>query len=85
MRAVFSWSYQRLSPAAARMFRTFGMYPGPDIAVPAAASLAGITQLAKTRPALAELGLVTSDHRTSSRADSPFHDLLRAYAIESSL
>lgn len=39
-RAVFSWSYQQLSTAAARMFRTLGAYPGPDIAVPAAASMA---------------------------------------------
>ena len=41
-RAVFSWSYQQLSTAAARMFRTFGMYPGPDITVPTAASMAGV-------------------------------------------
>jgi hypothetical protein len=80
MRAVFSWSYQRLSPAAARMFRVLGTHPGPDIAVGAAASLAGITQ-AKARPVLAELGrsnLIT-EHLAGRFT---FHDLLRAYAIE---
>ena len=41
VRAVFSWSYRQLSGAAARMFRLLGLHPGPDITVPAAASLAG--------------------------------------------
>ena len=41
VRAVFSWSYRQLSREAARMFRLLGLHPGPDICVPAAASLAG--------------------------------------------
>ena len=41
VRAVFSWSYRQLSGPAARMFRLLGLHPGPDITVPAAASLAG--------------------------------------------
>ncbi len=36
VRAVFSWSYQQLSPAAAGMFRLLGIHPGPDISAPAA-------------------------------------------------
>ena len=28
IRAVFSWSYQQLSPAVARMFRLLGLHPG---------------------------------------------------------
>ena len=43
VRAVFSWSYRALSPAAGRLFRLLGLHPGPDIAVPAAASLAGLS------------------------------------------
>jgi transcriptional regulator with XRE-family HTH domain len=42
VRAVFSWSYQQLSPAAAGMFRLLGLHPGPDISLLAAASLAGL-------------------------------------------
>ena len=42
VRAVFSWSYQQLSADAARMFRLLGLHPGPDISVPAAASLAAV-------------------------------------------
>ena len=34
VRAVFSWSYQQLSPDAARMFRLLGLHPGPDITRP---------------------------------------------------
>jgi hypothetical protein len=41
MRAVFSWSYRRLSPGRARLFRLLGLHPGPDISEPAAASGAG--------------------------------------------
>src|SRR5262249_20159163 len=40
-RAVLSWSYQALSPDAAQMFRLLGLHPGPDIGVPAAASVGG--------------------------------------------
>jgi tetratricopeptide (TPR) repeat protein len=80
LRAVFSWSYQRLSARAARMFRLLGLHPGPDIAVAAAASLAGITVTA-ARAALAELtsaSLLTEDR--SGRFGC--HELLRAYAAE---
>ncbi|WP_328469884.1 tetratricopeptide repeat protein [Actinoplanes sp. NBC_00393] len=39
--SVFSWSYRALSPAAARLFRLFGAFPGPDISMAALSSLAG--------------------------------------------
>ena len=42
VRAVFSWSYRKLDADAARLFRLLGLHPGPDISVPAAASLAGL-------------------------------------------
>jgi tetratricopeptide (TPR) repeat protein/transcriptional regulator with XRE-family HTH domain len=80
VRAVFSWSYQQLSLKAARMFRLLGIHPGPDISVPAAASLAGITE-AEARRLLRELArahLIT-EHVPGRYA---FHDLLRAYAAD---
>jgi len=78
LRAVFSWSYQALTPAAARLFRLLGLHPSPDIGAPAAASLAG--QAPDTvRPVLAELT------RASLLAEPTpgrytFHDLLHDYA-----
>jgi tetratricopeptide (TPR) repeat protein len=80
--AVFSWSYQALTPPAARLFRLLGPHPGPDIAVPAAASLAGIPT-SEVRPLLAEL---TQTSLLFEHADRfTFHDLLRAYATDSTL
>jgi len=47
--AVFSWSYWELGAATARMFRLLSLHPGPDVTVPAWASLAGVCT--RTRPA----------------------------------
>lgn len=80
LRALFSWSYEALSPAARRLFRLLALHPGPDLGRAAAASLAGIAPEA-LRPVLAELTrmqLVT-EVRPGRYA---FHDLLRAYAAE---
>jgi DNA-binding SARP family transcriptional activator/tetratricopeptide (TPR) repeat protein len=79
VRAVFSWSYRQLRPAAARLFRLLGAHPGPDIGLPAAASLAG-QPVAAVRPLLAELTRAHLLERTPVRY--AFHDLLRAYARE---
>jgi DNA-binding SARP family transcriptional activator/tetratricopeptide (TPR) repeat protein len=79
-RAVFSWSYLQLSPAAARLFRLLALHPGPDLSTRAAASQAGLLP-GKVRPALAELAqanLIT-EH---SPGRYTCHDLLRAYAAE---
>jgi tetratricopeptide (TPR) repeat protein len=80
LRAVFSWSYQALSAGAARTFRLVGMYPGPDVTVPAAASLAGVP-VAQARRLLGELARA---HLLAEHAPGRFgfHDLLRAYAVE---
>jgi tetratricopeptide (TPR) repeat protein len=80
LRAVLSWSYQQLTPAAARMFRLLGLHPGPDIAATAAASLAGVT-IADAREVLAELTAASllTEH---SRGRFVFHDLLRDYAAD---
>lgn len=80
LRAVFSWSYCKLSPPAARMFRLLGVHPGPDISAAAAASLAGLPA-SQARAALAELT------RASLLTEGPVgrfgcHELLRAYAAE---
>jgi tetratricopeptide (TPR) repeat protein len=80
VRAVFSWSYLRLSPPAARLFRLLGLHPGPDLAAPAAASLAGAS-IVDIGAALAELGRA---NLVVEQAPGRFssHDLLRAYAAE---
>jgi DNA-binding SARP family transcriptional activator len=80
VRAVFSWSYRMLNPDAARLFRLLGLYPGPDIGLPAAASLAGVP-VRRARPLLTELARA---HLVTERAPGryAFHDLLRAYATE---
>ncbi len=79
-RAVFSWSYRGLSYAAARLFRLLGQHHGPNIAVTAAASLAGLP-MQQTQTLLAELcrAHLLIEHRSGRYT---FHDLLRAYAAE---
>jgi DNA-binding SARP family transcriptional activator/Tfp pilus assembly protein PilF len=80
VRSVFAWSYQTLSPAAARLFRLFGLHPGVDVGAAAAASLAGLRPEA-VRPLLAEL---TRAHLFVEATPGRYtcHDLLRAYAAE---
>ncbi|MEH1126649.1 ATP-binding protein [Micromonospora sp. CPCC 206061] len=79
-RAVFSWSYQALSPAAARVFRLLALHPGPSAGAPAVASLAALPA-ADTGPLLAEL---THANLVDEPAPGRYvcHDLLRAYAAE---
>ena len=80
VRSVFSWSYEALTPGAARLFRLLGLHPGPDITAPAAASLAGLPT-GTVRPLLAELtgASLLVEHIAGRYA---FHDLLRAYATD---
>ncbi|MFD0309886.1 BTAD domain-containing putative transcriptional regulator [Streptomyces sp. NPDC127119] len=83
VRKVFSWSYERLSEQAARLFRLLGLHPGPDIGTVAVASLAGVP-LGRARTLLAEL---TGSHLLVSPSGDRYelHDLLRAYAGELAL
>jgi hypothetical protein len=62
------------------MFRLLGMHPGPDITVPAAASLAGL-QRSQAYLALVEL---CDQHLVTEHAPGRYlcHVLLRAYAAE---
>jgi DNA-binding SARP family transcriptional activator len=82
VRAVFSWSYRNLNAATATMFRFLGLHPGPDISVPAAASLAAVS-VDLARGQLAELARChLLNELTPGRYAA--HDLLRAYATEQS-
>jgi DNA-binding SARP family transcriptional activator/tetratricopeptide (TPR) repeat protein len=80
VRAVFSWSYTTLAPAAARLLRLLGLHPGPEFSAAAAASLTGAPP-AEARHLLTELisaGMLTE--HTPGRCG--FHDLLRVYATD---
>ncbi|WP_329136871.1 tetratricopeptide repeat protein [Streptomyces sp. NBC_01476] len=79
-RSIFSWSFQALSPAAARLFRLLSLHDAPDIAAPAAASVAGVP-LREARRLLAEL---VEHHLLTEYGPGRFscHELLRAYAAE---
>ena len=80
VRAVLSWSYLRLPPDAARLFRLLALHPGPEISLAALASLAG-------EPAAGTRRLVTELVRVNLAGEPVpgryvLHDLLRAYAGE---
>lgn len=80
LRTVFSWSYRALDARTARAFGLLGLAPGPDIALPAAASLFG-EPVATTRVLLRDLtdaSLVQQHSADRYR----MHDLVRLYARE---
>ena len=78
LRQLLSWSYGQLGPSAAGMFALLGVHCGPDITVPAAASLAAVPRAAAGR-ALAELAgaSLAAEHRPGRYV---MHDLVRGYA-----
>jgi len=80
LRMLYSCSYGQLTGPAARMFRLLSVHPGPDVTVPAAASLAAIPA-DQTRAVLREL---VRCHLVTEQAAGrfAFHSLLRAYAAE---
>ncbi|MFD4669527.1 BTAD domain-containing putative transcriptional regulator [Lentzea sp. NPDC058450] len=76
--AVLSWSLRRLTPRQRKVFVLLGITPGPDIDLPAAVSLTGLTT-AEARKALR----VLEDHSLLDRHPHgryAMHDLVRAYA-----
>ncbi len=79
IRSVFSYSYQALEPAAARLLRLLGL-PCLDFTVPAAAAVAGLNP----PDARALLGTLASAHLLAQPRPGrfQFHDLIRAYAAE---
>ncbi|MEV4661370.1 BTAD domain-containing putative transcriptional regulator [Micromonospora echinofusca] len=80
VRAVFSWSYTRLTPGAARLFRWLGLHSGSEVTAAVAASLLG-QPLDAVRAPLAEL---VDTHLAEECAPGRvvLHDLLRSYAAE---
>ncbi|MFK3980889.1 BTAD domain-containing putative transcriptional regulator [Micromonospora sp. NPDC050397] len=80
LRTVFAASYRSLGPETATVFGLLGLASGPDIGLPAAASLTGLP-LGRTRVRLQELHeahLVQQDSPGRYR----LHDLVRLYAAE---
>lgn len=80
LRAVLSWSSRALCADAAHAFSLLGIAPGPDIALPAAASLLALPA-ASTRTLLRELqqAHLIQEHRPGRYR---MHDLLRLHATE---
>ncbi len=80
VRVALSWSYRQLNAPVAQLFRLLGLYPGPEISIASAASLANIP-MTKARRALTDLATA---HLVTEHIPGRFqcHDLLRAYATE---
>jgi tetratricopeptide (TPR) repeat protein/transcriptional regulator with XRE-family HTH domain len=80
VRAVFSWSYQGLSAAAARTFRLTALHPGTDFDLGAVAAMTGVNREVALR-AVREL---TRAHLLWSTRQDRYgtHDLLRGFATE---
>ncbi|MEU8048147.1 tetratricopeptide repeat protein [Micromonospora echinofusca] len=80
IRTVFSWSYRNLDTTSARAFRLLGLHPGPEVCVPALASLAGVAvaRAGRSMAALVRANLVSEP----LPGRYVLHDLLRAYAAE---
>ncbi|MCT9076531.1 AfsR/SARP family transcriptional regulator [Streptomyces fulvoviolaceus] len=80
VRAVFSWSYDTLSPEAARLFRLLAVHAGPDVTARTVTGLVGLSE----RQARRVLGELSRAHLLSEQAPGQYvwHDLLRAYAAE---
>ena len=78
VRSVFDWSYTRLDPVHARVFRLLGLHPVPEFGAHAVAALAALDVRSATRvlEELAEQHLVEPVARRRYR----MHDLLHDYA-----
>ncbi|CCH29310.1 NB-ARC domain-containing protein [Actinosynnema sp. NPDC047251] len=80
VRAVFSWSFRALEPAAARTFRLLSLHPDREFGVGAASALTGYPMSEATR-LLDTLSGVHLLHEVGHRRYR-FHDLVRDYAVE---
>jgi tetratricopeptide (TPR) repeat protein len=80
VRAALSWSYHALDPRAATVLGLLGLAPGPDISLPATASLTALA------PPLARTTLRELEAASLVRQDQPdryrMHDLVRLHAAE---
>ena len=77
--AVLSWSLRALTAPQRTVFALLGIAPGPDIGLPAAASLTGLPP-AQARKVLRELEDASLVHRQAADRYS-MHGLIRAYAL----
>ncbi|MBY8850443.1 AfsR/SARP family transcriptional regulator [Saccharothrix longispora] len=75
---VLSWSHQALTAEEREVFGLLGIAPGPDIALPAAAALTGLSpaRAGTALRGLEQASLLTRD----DRGRYAMHDLIRAYA-----
>jgi DNA-binding SARP family transcriptional activator len=80
VRAVFSWSYQALTPDVARLFRLLGLLPGTTFTVTTVAALSG----EPLTTAAAGVGTLAGWHLVEQVSTDRYrlHDLLRLYARE---
>jgi tetratricopeptide (TPR) repeat protein/transcriptional regulator with XRE-family HTH domain len=80
VRAVLSWSYRALAPAAARLFRHLAALPGPAFSAEAAASAAGVPvpEVRRLLRALTAASLLAR----SAGGGYVLHDLVRAHALD---
>lgn len=76
---IFEWSYRKLNPDAASMFRRLALHPGARISLSAAAVLAG-SDLRTTERAIDELARANLVEHDTAR-HYRMHDLLRQYAL----
>jgi len=80
VRAVFAASYRHLDPAAARLFRLFGIHPGHDVDASALAAL--VDEDLRTTRRLLEILLRANLVDETSGSRYVLHDLLWTYAAE---
>ncbi|WP_165944769.1 ATP-binding protein [Saccharopolyspora terrae] len=80
IRAVFASSYRALPPEAATLFRLLSLPESPDISVPAAAALAGLTSTRTRRLLETLVGAHLLDEHQPRRFR--FHDLISTFAAE---
>jgi len=75
---VLSWSHRTLTVEQRQVFALLGIAPGPDIGLPAAASLTGlsVTRVKRVLGVLEEASLLDHDGHSRYR----MHDLIRTYA-----
>ncbi|MEO3867361.1 BTAD domain-containing putative transcriptional regulator [Nonomuraea sp. B12E4] len=80
LRAVLSWSYGALSAEAAATFHALGLQPAGDIALEAAAALAGRSPAEVER----SLDQLLAAHLLEQRLPRRYqlHDLIRLYAVD---
>ncbi|WP_440104002.1 ATP-binding protein [Streptosporangium sp. H16] len=79
LRSVFSWSYHRLPPEAALLYRLLGVHPGRSVTVPVAAALCGVDLVTARRGIETLVRVNLLEEATPGRY--VLHDLLYAYAV----